>query len=590
MNAVSYLVLFNSCITGFLFLYSLRFRHSPGSRTFTLLMLAVTIYSFGYTFELTGQTYSIMRTWLSIEYAGISFIPALWLIFVLRYLRLNDWTTPFWLVVFLGISFITLLLNLTNTYHHLFYKDIQVSTQGQFPVLILTKGIWYWVHMTWFNLVVLISTFLFVNKLIGTPPLYRKQYLLMLLGTLAPWVTNTIYITGLGPTGIDLNPFGAMITGILFGWGIFFYQLFDVVPVALENVFSSMRDGVILLDRIKRVLNFNPAARKVIGIISVRSIGNLLTKEIEGFPEFSGIQKMLESDTSDQPLELTDPPGFFHLSLTPVTDRKARIIGYLLMITDVTAQKVSEKSLLENERALRELNTTKDKLLSIMAHDLRSPFNMIQSLVSLYQERDYRPNEQETAELLGYLHDASIHGSTILENMLLWTRAQTGKLEFKPVMINFTQLAQEAINGVKTAALKKNIRLKTDIPPESNILADKNMLGTILRNLLMNAIKFTGEEGTVGLTFSERADHFIVEVSDTGIGMDAKEIESLFSVTATISKPGTQGEKGTGLGLLVCHEFIALHKGTIRVDSLPGKGSIFRITLPKNMTHTNSLT
>jgi signal transduction histidine kinase len=544
-------------------------------------MLAVTIYSFGYTFELSGQSYQIMRTWLSIEYIGISFIPALWLIFVLRYLRLNEWATPLWLAVYLGISFITLILNLTNNYHHLFYKDIQVNTEGLFPVLILTKGIWYWVHMIWFNLVVLISTILFVNKLIGTPPLYRKQYLLMLLGTLAPWVTNTIYITGLGPSGIDLNPFGAMVTGILFGWGIFFYQLLDVVPVALENVFSSMRDGVILLDRMKRVLNFNPSARKVIGLLSNRSIGNLLTKEIEGFPEFSGIQKMLESDTSDLPLELNNPPGFFHLSFTPVTDRKGGIIGYLLMITDVTAQKVSEMSLLENERALRELNTTKDKLLSIMAHDLRGPFNMIQSLVSLYQERDFRPNEQETAELLSYLHDASIHGSTILENMLLWTRAQTGKLEFKPMMVHFLQMAQETMDGMKTAALKKNIRLKTDIPPDRYILADKNMLSTVLRNLLMNAIKFTGEGGTVGLAFSERAELFIIEVSDTGIGMDTKEIESLFSVTSTISKPGTNGEKGTGLGLLVCYEFIALHKGTIRVDSVPGKGSIFRITLPK---------
>ncbi|MFN8205970.1 MAG: histidine kinase N-terminal 7TM domain-containing protein [Bacteroidales bacterium] len=587
MNAVSYLVLFNSCITGFLFLYSLRFRHTPGSRTFTLLMLAVTIYSFGYTFELSGQTYQVMRTWLSIEYAGISFIPALWLIFVLRYLRLNEWTTPFWLAVYLGISFVTLALNLTNSFHHLFYKDVQVSNQGAFPVLILTKGIWYWVHMIWFNLVVLISTILFINKLIGTPQLYRKQYQLMLLGTLAPWLTNTMYIAGLGPAGIDLNPFGAMITGLLFGWGIFFYQLFDVVPVALENVFSSMRDGVILLDRMKRILNFNPSARKIIGIISDRSIGNLLSKEIEDFPEYAGIQKVLESDTSDLPLVLNDPPGFFHLSLTPVKDAKTRIIGYLLMITDVTSQKVSEMSLLENEQALRELNTTKDKLLSIMAHDLRSPFNMIQSLVSLYQERDYLLNQQETAELLGYLHDASIHGSTILENMLLWTRAQTGKLEFKPMLLNFSKLAQEVLDGMKTAALKKNIRLKADIPTDSHILADKNMLGTVLRNLVMNAIKFTGEGGTVGLAFSERSEHFIIEVSDTGIGMEPTEIETLFSATATISKAGTHGEKGTGLGLLVCHEFIALHKGNIRVDSVPGKGSIFRITLPKpNLTQT----
>ena len=248
---------------------------------------------------------------------------------------------------------------------------------------------------------------------------------------------------------------------------------------------------------------------------------------------------------------------------------------------DITERKQAENALIESEAQLRELNATKDKFFRIIAHDLKSPFNSILGFSSLLIEEIQEKDYERIEEFAGYIKRSSHRAMDLLMNLMEWSQLQTGKMDFTPFTIDLHELINEIIELLNDAAQLKSITISTELPDNMHVSADKAMLGTILRNLVSNAIKFTHPGGTIVISAEQRQNECMICVRDSGVGIIKENLDKLFCIEESLSTAGTQKEKGTGLGLILCKEFAEKHGGRIWVESQYGIGSQFYFTLPE---------
>ncbi len=246
-----------------------------------------------------------------------------------------------------------------------------------------------------------------------------------------------------------------------------------------------------------------------------------------------------------------------------------------------------EKSVAIKTAELNELNASKDKFFSIIAHDLKNPFNTIIGFSEMMKE-SIRLNDSATFyEYTVMINTSAVQTLRLLENLLEWANSQRRKITFTPVPVNIGELVKDEFAMVDEMATGKSIDLKNYVNDSLTIIADKNMLRTILRNLITNAVKFTHKNGHVEVKAISSDDHVEIAVSDNGIGMSQETISKLFRIDANLSTRGTENEKGTGLGLFLCKDFVEKHNGKIWVESEEGKGSTFKILLPLDSINTN---
>lgn len=225
---------------------------------------------------------------------------------------------------------------------------------------------------------------------------------------------------------------------------------------------------------------------------------------------------------------------------------------------------------------LQESNSSKDKLLSIIGHDLRSPIGSISGLAALYKNVSVEEKEQ----LVDMISESAEKAMYLLEDLLAWGRAQTNHVSFNPTQEHVEDMLHQARNVVYDAAAAKKINITIEAERNLIVTADRNMILTVFRNLLSNAIKFTPAGGNITCTAQKDANQVRIAVKDSGIGMEDEILKHIFSVSHNKTRYGTNNEKGTGLGLLICKEFVQKHNGKIDVESKLGKGSTFTVALP----------
>jgi signal transduction histidine kinase len=242
-------------------------------------------------------------------------------------------------------------------------------------------------------------------------------------------------------------------------------------------------------------------------------------------------------------------------------------------------QEIARRKQVEEE--LQEANASKDKFFSIIAHDLRSPFTSLIGLTETLVEDFDLYGKDKIKAMISLLHKSSKTVYTLLTNLLEWSRLERDLIECVPEDISIAGIADQNIRLLKTGAEHKQITLRNLIPEETRAYADENMVNTIMRNLLSNALKFTESGGTVDMSLQHRNKDVVeIAVSDTGVGMSQENMEKLFRIDVKFTKTGTAGEEGTGLGLILCKELIEKNGGKIKVESEEGKGTTFRFTLP----------
>jgi two-component system sensor histidine kinase/response regulator len=257
-------------------------------------------------------------------------------------------------------------------------------------------------------------------------------------------------------------------------------------------------------------------------------------------------------------------------------------IGFLLsfVLWKDFVKNLEQKRVIENQKKELVLaNETKDKFFSIIAHDLRGPIGSLVNMFELLEDETlFTEKERKEAEIAMKKSTKSTYD--LLENLLRWSRLQNGTIEFNPENINCFDLVEQCFNLLKNLSKNKKISLVNNIKNDLYAYADKEMITTVIRNLISNAIKFTNENGTIEVN-ADKKDYFIfISVKDNGVGISNKNIDKLFTISEKITSTGTSGEQGTGLGLVLCKEFIEKNNGKIWVQSEINNGSTFTFTIP----------
>jgi len=239
-----------------------------------------------------------------------------------------------------------------------------------------------------------------------------------------------------------------------------------------------------------------------------------------------------------------------------------------------------EAAVRKNEELTR-INSEKDKLFSIIAHDLRSPFNGFLGLTQVMKENFLNLSLTDLVDNIKLLNESAKNLFQLLENLLDWAQLQKGSLPFNPQELNLAETVLRSIQGINQRAILKGIIITNEVSETQKVFADEKMVDCVMRNLLSNAVKFTKREGTVTIS-SKMAENSMVEISvtDTGVGMPREDVNRLFKANEKVSSPGTENEPSTGLGLLLCSEFVEKNRGTIRVESVVDRGTVFSFTLP----------
>jgi PAS domain S-box-containing protein len=253
-------------------------------------------------------------------------------------------------------------------------------------------------------------------------------------------------------------------------------------------------------------------------------------------------------------------------------------------LRDVSERKKNENKIIQMNNELKDLNATKDKIFSIIAHDLRSPFQGILGYTQILSEDFDELTDAERIDFIQGIDSLSKGTYKLLDNLLQWSRLQTGKMIYSPSSLNLFETLCQAIELLKEVAREKDIEIETRIDNNIKLDADSTMLETVVRNLISNAVKFTNPNGKIIVAAEKNENACVVTVEDNGVGISEENIEKLFKIDKGISTKGTSGEQGTGLGLLLCKEMIDLHNGKIIVESEHGKGTKFSVVIPYNET------
>ena len=305
---------------------------------------------------------------------------------------------------------------------------------------------------------------------------------------------------------------------------------------------------------------------------------DIMMPEMDGFEV---CEKLKEDERTK------DLPVIFLTAKTDIESvTKAFEIGGIDYITkpfnkaELLARVKTHLELQLQKKNLSELNATKDKFFSIIAHDLRSPLNQLIGLSEILQNMIKSDQSEDAIRMVNIINESAKSGRMLLENLLEWSRSQTGSMNFHPETLDLSTLTKEVIDLVAQNARQKEIAIVSNIRNETTAFADANMVKTILRNLISNSIKFTFKGGEIQLDAKVNKNKVTYSVTDDGIGIAESDIKKLFRMDVNPKTIGQSKEKGTGLGLILCKEFVEINRGEIWVKSEFGKGSSFLFSLP----------
>lgn len=282
------------------------------------------------------------------------------------------------------------------------------------------------------------------------------------------------------------------------------------------------------------------------------------------------------------------------LSTIIVDTDKASENNLLLRLQEMEERNAHLENIVEHQKKeLFKVVATNTKFIAIIAHDLRSPFSSIIGVLEILKKSLSDYNRDEIEKFINIASNAANDTLVLLDNLLMWALSQNEKKSFHPVTINLHEFLAHEIESINTSARQKQIMLHHSIVPNLNVTADLQMISSILRNLMSNAIKYTNTGGEITISASESKQFVEIEVRDTGIGISHEGQRNLFKIDEFHSTAGTHNEKGAGFGLLLCKEFVEIHGGKIWVESEPGNGSKFKFALPiihkASITHANAI-
>lgn len=688
--------------------YAWQRRLTPGAVSFSLLMTAISVWLLAYMLEILTDDPALRLIWSNFTFLGVTIVPVAWLLFALEYTGRSKWITRRNVALLFIFPALTLIAVWTNPMHQLFRTEVVFDYSGPVLRVNMAYGPAFWLHTLYSYLLIISGTVLLAIAFFRARNLYRRQLGIILVGAMAPWLANAVYIFPLDAFAYyDPTPLAFMISGLMFGWAIFGFKLIDIMPVARATILEHMSDGLLVLDNQNRVVDMNPAAERIIGCQAKESIGSP-AKEV--LAKWEDLLDQFQT-TSEAHVEVsTEQEGavrYFDLLITPILNSRRKQTGRMVMfrdisarkqteeayytlveqtqqglaitrngrllfvnpalakitgismesligtsvhdytdllqteelqkiallkanrssielsymdqnnrlrwleinaspiqfqnrpamqivLMDVTERKAAEEAMREARDAAEQASRAKSTFLSNMSHELRTPLSTIIGYSEMLHDQANASGAVTQAKRLGHIESAGYQLLAILNDILEITEIEAGNLILKNDVIDLQSFVDDLVLSVRPVVTQDGNQFQVERNPDlGRMVGDEAKIHQILARLLNNAGKFT-HQGVVKLRVVRQTavsaanpqDQIIFQVSDTGIGMEFEAIAELFKPFAQADPSLTRQYGGTGLGLAIVYRLCQMMNGTITVESQPGDGSTFTVTLPAGQAAT----
>jgi PAS domain S-box-containing protein len=571
-----------SGISGIVLMYFLWIRrHSEGASYLLLFEFFATIWVVADAFEGISSTLSEKLKWAQIAYIGITMTPVFYLMFTIAFAQHKRLINLAFFYALLIVPGITVLLVFTNGYHGLIWKKISLSAETGRAVF--SYGPWFWLFVSFAYVYLVIGV---LHLLYGTfkfYTFYRTQILLLITGSLLPFVSNILYVFKLMPvTGVDLTPIVFILSGLCIGLSVFWFRLFDIVPLARKQVIDNLNDGILVVDLSQRVIDANPAFNKISGLSNDQLIGcladhvfHILTRD-ERLPDEKEFKFEIQ-------LERNMKPQYYEVRGFPVFYKNHKIIGETIVLHDITSLKDSLNSLAEYNKNLCIENEEKERLIAdldayarTVAHDLKNPMSVIVGYTELIQENIHKLSRDALKERIDLINKEGYRICSIIEELLLFSRIRLEDVNLIPV--NMQIIINKSLERLFTFIDKDRLQINM---PESwpVVLGHPQWMEEVWINLLSNACKYGGNPPALILGYEKsNGTHYRFYVKDNGNGLPPESLKKLFTEFERLSARHVDGH---GLGLFIVKRIVEKLGGetTVSSDNAPGKGCEFSFTL-----------
>ncbi len=541
-----------------------RRRATPGSVPFVLLLLAAGTWSLFNALEKAVPGMPAQVLFARLEYPGIVSTGPLWLLFALAYARQAHLLNRRGLLLLFVIPVITVILVMTNDWHRLIWQDIIPASNALDARMIYSHGPWFWVAAAYNYLCVLGGTGILLWAAVRASWVYRRQAWAVIIGVAIPWIANLAYLLGRNPfPGIDPTPIAFALTGVVYAWTIFRFQLFDLAPVARDALIERLTDAVLVLDTKNRIADLNPQACTLLGLDN-DAVGQPIEAALSGW---DALVVLCDRSVDDVRVEFMYGGGaarrYFELETISLYDQVRRFNGRLLVLRDISER--------------RELEQARDSLMHTIIHDLRSPLTSINTALRMIALEEMASESQQ--RMIEIAQNSVNRMSMLVNSILDVSRMESGQMPLERGATCLAELVAEVIHLQAPLADMCQLRLIDQVPDDlPAVWVDDGPISRVLQNLVDNAIKFTPAGGEIRVTARHHPESGQVHVAviDNGPGIPPEMQERLFTKFVTGDVLG----RGTGLGLVFCRLAIEAHGGRIWVESESGRGTTFTFSLP----------
>jgi PAS domain S-box-containing protein len=544
-------------------------RQTPEATWLVGLFGGVAIWSLGYAMEMAVALREAKQFWTAFQYIVVVAVPGLWAGMAIEYTGRNRWLSKTKILAASIIPAITILLVWTNAYHELVRRDVQLVAWDTYHVLIVTAyGPWFWIHVGYCYLLLALGSILLLPTLFRSPHIYRRQIVVMLVGLLAPWVANAVYLFGFSPfPHLDLTPFSFIILCLACTLGLFRFQLIDIAPIARHLVVEELRDGVITLDPLDRIVDVNPVALRLLGRSVNQLVGRPAAEILEGI---SGLQFPLRGDDLSEEVvfERGGEALTYELRVTPLRDRHQPLPGHVIICHDINERKRTEAEIVRTQR----LRAAGELSLGV-SHNLN---NILTGILGPAQNLRVAAGESEMSSQLDTIITSALRARDLIQRL---SRSVEDE-ETAPRAVALGNAVKEAVEVTRprwrdeARASGIQIEMITDLADVPMVAADPTGLHDLLLNLIFNAVAAMPDGGRIEIGSRPSEVGVCLTVQDTGTGMNEETRRRLFEPFFT-----TKTNVGTGLGLSTAYAEVNRWQGSIRVESAPGKGSLFIVEL-----------
>jgi signal transduction histidine kinase len=552
-------------------------RTSPGAYGLMAAILCAAEWSLTYALEIINPDMVAKIFWAKWEFVGIALITLNLFVFGIQYSANGRWLTPARMIWISTPALLTIVMAFTNDMHGRVWMKIEFSDNHPFGPLALTHGLWFYIFTAYSYCLLLATTVFMFQVSSRVPALYRNQSRVMLIGMVIPWLANLLYVTNIPLfSNLDFTPLSLTITNIILAVGFLRYRFMDMLPIARSSIFNAMNDGVIVLDRMERVVDINPVAT-----IIFHQRGDLVGAKIDHvFKDWDNWNTANPAGEINQELDLRaeGEDSIYRLRTTSIFDRQGRRNGRIILLTDVTDQKHAQEQMIE-------ANQAKTRLLANVSHDIRTPIGSIIGYADLLQSGAFGELDAEQKNASLEILSSANQLLAFVNNLVGEAQIETGRMVVRENEFGLNEVFDPLESTLRFHAGKKGLTLTYILDPglPEIMLGDAFWLRQIVMNLVNNAIKYT-DAGTVSLRLARRDEtQWIIEVTDTGIGIAPEARQHIFEPFKQVDSAGSRRQGGSGLGLAIVRDLVGLMKGSLELQSEVGKGSTFTVVLPLRM-------